>query len=113
MLIWIVVILVLAAITFFWIKLEHQARLVKFAVLTVILILLALSMFVLFNSGEVDLKSPQGIVSAVYLYIGWLGDFAFDMWDLGFQTTGKVVDALNISESDYAKTSTKIKKWNS
>lgn len=83
-------------------KLEHQARLVKVAFLSIIVILLITSMLVLFNSGKIDLSSPGGIVSGVYLYIGWLGEFAVNLWDIGLETTGQVMNAVNVSESPMA-----------
>ena len=99
MILWVIVAIVLALIAFFYMKMEHQARLVKVAVLSIIVILLISSMFVMFNSGEVDLSSPSGVMSGIYLYIGWIGEFVFDLWDIGSETTGKVIDAINISNS--------------
>ena len=99
MFVWIVVIAIIALLLFLWIKLEHQARLIKFVIVTLIVVMLVGSLFLTLSSGETDLSSPKGIVNAVYLYIGWLGGFTVDMWDLGVETTGKVINAMNVSES--------------
>jgi len=99
MIVWVIVIFVLAVIAFFYMKMEHQFRLVKVAVLSAIVLLLGLSMLMMFNSGETDLSSPGAIIGTVYVYVGWLGDFALNMWDIGSDATGRIVDAVNVSDS--------------
>ena len=102
MIIWIVIGLILAVIAFFYMKMEHQFRLVKVTVLSAVVLLLVISMIVVLRSGEMDLSSPSGVVGAVYLYIGWLGEFSFDLWDIGQDVTGRIVKAVNVSNSDFA-----------
>lgn len=97
MMLWVIVGVVVALLAFFYMKLEHQARLMKVAFLSIVVILLIFSMVVMFNSGKVDLSSPGGVISGVYLYIGWLGEFASNLWSIGADTTGRVIDAVNLS----------------
>ena len=40
-----------------------------------------------------------GIQAYYGVSLGWLGDFAIDMWDVGVETTGKVMQSMNVSES--------------
>lgn len=99
MILWVIVAIVLALIAFVYMKMEHQVRLVKVAFLSIVVILLVMSMIVMFNSGEVDLSSPGGVMSGIYLYIGWLGEFSVNLWDISVESTGRVMDAINVSSS--------------
>ena len=99
MIVWVIVIFVLGMIAFFYMKLEHQARLLKVTVLSAIVLLLGFSMLMMFNSGETDFSSPGAIVGSVYVYVGWLGELAVNMWDIGSEATGRIVEAVNVSNS--------------
>jgi hypothetical protein len=99
MIVWVIVIFVLAVIAFFYMKLEHQARLFKVAVLSTIVLLLGFSMLMMFNSGETDFSSPGAVVGSVYVYVGWLGGLAVDMWEIGGEATGRIIEAVNVSNS--------------
>lgn len=99
MIIWVIVIFVLVIIAFFYMKVEHQFRLAKVAILSAIVLLLGLSMFMMFNSGETDLSSPGAVIGSVYVYVGWLGKVAVSMFDIGGDATGRIIEAINVSNS--------------
>lgn len=84
----------------YFIKMEHHTRKIKVVVIIVIGFLLYLSISGIFNSGKVDITSPRGIVNGVYLYVGWLGESITSVWDIGVETTGRVVDAVKLDDEE-------------
>lgn len=97
----IVVVGILLALAFLLLKLEHHGRKIKVVVIILVAVILFLSVSSVFTSSEFDLRSPRGIVNAVYLYAGWLGRTAVGLWDVATETvrmTGNVVK-FNVTES--------------
>lgn len=99
MIVWVIVILLISAVAFFYMKMEHQFRLVKVAMLSAGVLLLGFSMIMMFNSGETDLSSPGAIVGSVYVYVGWLGKLGISMWEITGDATGRIIEAVNVSNS--------------
>tara|TARA_Y100000310_G_scaffold333173_1_gene410167 strand:+ start:159 stop:461 length:303 start_codon:yes stop_codon:yes gene_type:complete len=95
-----VVIGILAIVGLYFLKMEHHTRKIKIIVIALIILLFYVSATGMFNSGNVDVTSPRGIVSGIYLYVGWLGESAASIWDIGVETTGRVVDAVRIEDED-------------
>jgi hypothetical protein len=92
-----VVIGILGVLGLYFLKMEHHTRKIKLIVIALIVLLFYLSATGMFNSGNVDITSPKGIVSGIYLYVGWLGESIGEIWDIGVETTGRVVDAVRIN----------------
>lgn len=93
---------VLVIVGLFFLKVEHHTR--KYKVLGMILIglIIYLSIIGIFSSGQIDMTSPKGIVNGAYLYIGWIGQTASSLWDIGVDTTHIVGNAIkaNVSEEE-------------
>jgi len=91
---------VLVIVGLFLLKIEHHTR--KYKVLGMILIglIIYISVIGIFSSGQVDLTSPKGIVSGVYLYFGWIGQTASSLWDIGVDTTHMVGNAIKVNASE-------------
>lgn len=77
---------------------EHHMRKVKLAVILIIVFLLYLSLSSVFNS-EASLNSPKGIINAVYVYFGWLGQTIGNLWDIGVDTAHTVGNAIKINST--------------
>ncbi len=78
-------------------KMEHHGKKVKLVILVFAGLLIYFSVHAIFNSSDLDLSSPRGILNAVYVYFGWLGKTLSSLWDVGVQTTGRVIEAVNLS----------------
>jgi hypothetical protein len=99
MIFWIVLVfLAVAAILFF--KFEHHFRLFRIALLGFIVVLIYLSMSSVLSSGEVNLDSPRGIVNAVYLYVGWLGETTAELFDIGKDSVALAGNAVKVGETE-------------
>ena len=72
------------------------------ALLGLIVVMIYLSMSSVLSSGSVDVGSPQGIMSALYLYVGWLGETTADLFDIGKDTVGLVGNAIKVENPDRA-----------
>ena len=97
MIFWIVLVfLAVAAILFF--KFEHHFRLFRIAILGLIVVLIYLSMSSVLSSGEVNLDSPRGVVNAVYLYVGWLGETTVELLDIGKDSVALAGNAIKVDE---------------
>ncbi len=79
---------------------EHHTRKIKIIAIALIALLFYVSATGMFNSNNVDITSPRGIVSGIYLYVGWLGESASSIWDIGIETTGRVIDAVRIEDEN-------------
>ncbi|MAH51708.1 hypothetical protein CMI37_38180 [Candidatus Pacearchaeota archaeon] len=98
----ILILLIFILIAFLVLRVEHGGRKVKIVALILIGLLLYFSIANLFTSEKVDLTSPRGIIKAVYIYFGWLGQTASTLWDIGagtFRTVGNAIN-FNVTESD-------------
>lgn len=88
-------------ICLWYIKLEHHTRKVKVTLIIILGAIIYFSMVGIFNSEKVDLTSPRGIVNAVYIYFGWIGQTASSLWDIGSDTVTMVGNAVRLNnESD-------------
>ena len=96
---WIVV-AVLVLLGLWFLQLEHHTRKIKIVVVIALIALLYFSMITIFTSQEVDLTNPRGVVSAVYVYFGWIGQTAGDLWDIGVDTTALVGNAIKINRTE-------------
>ena len=88
---------ILIVLAFMLFRVEHMGRKVKIVSFIIIGLLLYFSIMSLFSSQEVDLKSPRGIVQAVYVYFGWLGQTAGNLWDVGKGTVTAVGNAIKLN----------------
>jgi len=96
---WIAItILILLGLTL--IKLEHHTKAIKMFIILIIGAILYFSIVGLFSSSQVDLTSPRGIINGVYLYVGWMGQTASSLWDIGVDTTNMVGNAIKINNSE-------------
>ena len=84
----------LIVLAFFFFKFEHQGRRVKFIAILIIAILLYFSIISVLGSSGIDLKSPKGIVNAVYMYVGWMGKTVTGLWDVGKSTVSLVGNVI-------------------
>ena len=83
-----------------YIKMEHHGRKVKIVVLVIVGALIYFSMIGIFTSEQVSLTSPRGVVNAVYVYFGWIGQTAGGLWDIGADTVHLVGNAIKIDNSE-------------
>jgi hypothetical protein len=94
------VLIVLGLIVALWyLKIEHNAHKVKIVIIIIIIIVLYFSIVRVFSSDEVDLSSPKGIINGLYVYVGWIGRTLGNLWDVGADTTGRVVEAVKINST--------------
>lgn len=52
------------------------------------------------SSGTVDLTSPRGIINAVYLYVGWLGETTSELFDIGKESFSLAGNAIRVEENE-------------
>ena len=82
-------------------KLEHHAK--KIIIIIIIGFIIYFSVVNHFNSNEVDLSSPSGIINGVYLYAGWVGQTATSLWDIGTDTASLVGNAVKMNTTQEEK----------
>ena len=95
-----VIIAVFILIGLWALKMEHHTRKVKIGVIALVALLIYFSMVGIFTSEKVSLTSPRGIVNAVYIYFGWMGQTAGDLWDIGTDTVTLVGNAIKINNTE-------------
>jgi len=93
----IIIIVVFVLLGLIFLRLEHHGRKIKLIVLVLIGLLLYFSIANLFTSEQTDLSSPKGIMRAVYIYFGWLGQTASKLWDVGKDTVTAVGNAIKFN----------------
>ena len=96
----IIIILVLLFVGFEVIKLEHHAKRLKVVLLIIVAILLYLSIIGMMRSEKVDLSSPSGLMNTAYVYFGWVGQTAVNLWDVGVETVHMVGNAIRNKDDD-------------
>jgi hypothetical protein len=84
----------------FYLKMEHHGRRYKAIIIVILGFLIYFSVVSIFSSEQVDLSSPRGVVNAVYVYFGWMGHAASNLWDVGVETVGMVGNAVKINNSE-------------
>ncbi|MBU3924158.1 MAG: hypothetical protein KJ592_04525 [Nanoarchaeota archaeon] len=83
-----------------YIKMEHHSRKIAIVLMVIIGALIYFSFVGLFTSKQVDLTSPRGVINAVYIYFGWIGQTATNLWDIGVETTHTVGNAIKINNTE-------------
>ena len=97
----VVAIFIVAAL--YYLKLEHHGRKVKVIIILLICVVIYFSIIGIFTSNEVDITSPRGIVKGVYLYVGWIGQTASNLWEVGTDTVKTVGNAIKINNTKTEK----------
>lgn len=98
-----VIIAVFILVGLWYFKLEHHTRKVKVVIAVIIGAMIYFSMMSIFTSEQVDITSPRGIVNAVYIYFGWIGQTATSLWDIGVDTTHMVGNAIKVDKIEEDK----------
>jgi hypothetical protein len=93
-----IIILILIALTL--IKLEHHTKAIKMFLIIIIGAILYFSIISVFSSSQVDLTSPKGIINGAYLYMGWMGQTASSLWNIGEDTVTLVGNAIKINNTE-------------
>ena len=96
----IILILVFILVAFLLLRVEHMGRKVKIIALVLIGLMLYFSVVSLFTAESTDLTSPKGVINAVYVYFGWLGETMVNLWDVGVETTGNVIEATKFNKTE-------------
>ena len=104
---WIIIALLLL-IGFWYIKVEHHTHKIKITILIILVAIIYFSMVGVFSSTKVDLTSPSGVVNAVYVYFGWMGQTITNLWEVGTDTTRTVGNAIRLNGSDNNNPSNRI-----
>jgi len=76
-----------------------MGRKVKVVLIVIIGAMLYFSVVGLFSSEEIDLTSPRGIIRAIYVYFGWLGEAAGNLWNVGKDTVVGVGNAIKMNST--------------
>tara|TARA_Y100000310_G_C20651820_1_gene799852 strand:- start:1693 stop:2004 length:312 start_codon:yes stop_codon:yes gene_type:complete len=84
-------------LAFLVLRVEHLGRKVKIVAIILIGLLIYFSIASIFSSESIDLTSPRGVVNAVYVYIGWIGKTANNLWDVGKDTVNMVGNAIKFN----------------
>ena len=95
-----VIVAIFVVVGLWYLKMEHHSRKMKIVVIVLIGALIYFSMMNIFTSEQVDLTSPRGVVNAVYIYFGWIGQTASNLWDIGADTVSLVGNAVKVNNSD-------------
>ena len=95
-----IIIGVFIIIGLWYIKMEHHNRKVKIVVLVIIGTVIYFSMMGIFTSEQISLSSPRGVVNAVYVYFGWIGQTTSSLWDIGVDTAHLVGNAIKIDKNE-------------
>jgi len=99
---WIAIIF-LVVIGLVYMKMEHHGRKAKLIIIVIVGAIIYLSVVGLFSSEKVDLTSPRGVVSAVYIYFGWIGQTASTLWDIGTNTIEVMGNAIKFNNTEEQK----------
>ncbi len=111
-----ILILICLALGFFIIRISHLEKKIKLIIFLLVCVVLYFSVTGLLATEKVDLTSPRGVVNAVYLYFEWLGGAVKDLWNIGVETTGKVINIVKFNRTENTEQQTikdgmsKIKK---
>jgi hypothetical protein len=85
-----------ALIAYALLKINHHTRKWRLLLIVFLGFLLYFSIMVSFQSNNVDLSSPLGVVNAGGVYLRWAGNSVLDLWDAGVETTTVVGNAIKI-----------------
>lgn len=95
-----IIIGVLIAIGFIFLKFDHHAKLIKTAVMVVLLLLLYFSLSATLKSTETDLSTPTGVIKTIYAYFGWIGQTGAELFDIGKDTVSLVGNVIKINQTE-------------
>lgn len=96
---WVVVgIIVIIGIIFM--QMDHHMQKYKIIVIAIIGLVIYFSILGVFSLEEVDFTSPKSIVSGIYLYMGWMGQAASNLWDIGGDTVSLVGNVVKINGTE-------------
>ena len=98
-----IAIAVLVFIGLILLKLDHHSKKIKIFIILIIGFIIYFSIVGHFNSEQIDITSPRGAVSGVYLYFGWIGQVASNLWDIGVDTKHLVCNAIKINNTEQKK----------
>jgi hypothetical protein len=70
--------------------------------MAVVVVLIYLSMSSVLSSDSVDITSPRGIVNAMYVYVGWLGETTASLFDISKETAVATGNAIKVEEEGKA-----------
>ena len=96
---WVIVVIFLL-LGFIFLRAEHWGRKIKLLAIVLLCLLLYFSIMGMFTSEKIDLTSPRGIANAVYVYFGWIGRTATNLWDVGKDTVSMVGNAIRFNETE-------------
>jgi hypothetical protein len=101
MIIWVAIIF-LAVMSILFFKFEHHLRLLRVALLAIVIIFIYLSMSSVISSESVDISSPKGVASAIYVYIGWLGETTTELFQIGKDAGSLAGNAIKVDNPEEA-----------
>ena len=87
-------------------KIEHHTKKIKILAILFVAAMIYFSIVGHFSSETIDLTSPRGVAKGVYLYFGWIGSTASQLWDIGLDTAHLVGNAIKVNdtkEDDYRR----------
>jgi formate hydrogenlyase subunit 3/multisubunit Na+/H+ antiporter MnhD subunit len=82
-------------------RVDHQGRRIKLLIILIIVISIYISIVGFFSSEELDLKSPRGIIGAIYIYAGWVGDTIGGLWGVGKETIAAAGNVVRGNSTDF------------
>ena len=91
---------VIVVIGIFFLQMEHHMRKYKIIIIAIIGLVIYFSILGVFSSEDIDFKSPKSIVSGIYLYVGWLGQAASNLWDIGGDTVTMVGNVIKVNNTE-------------
>ena len=94
-----IIIGVFVVIGLIFLKMEHHTRKIKVIVIVIIGFILYFSIAGIFMSEQVDITSPRGIINAVYVYFGWIGQTATSLWNIGTDTVSLVGNVIKLNNT--------------
>jgi hypothetical protein len=95
---------ILAVLAFFMVRLEHEGRKIKLVLVAVVIALLYFSIVGFVKSTNAEINSPKDVVSMFYMWFGWMGEKAVDLWGVGEDVVigvGNVVKSNQTQEKTY------------
>ena len=95
-----IIIGVLVVLSFLLFKFEHHGKQIKLIAIVIIALLISFSLIAFFTTSDVDMKTPKGVVSAVYSYIGWVGHSVANLWESKEEITDLVGDAVKLNSTE-------------
>ena len=93
-----IIIGIFVLIALYYLKAEHHAQKIKIIVIILLGAVIYFSIMGVFTSDQADVTSPRGVVNTVYVYFGWIGQTASNLWDVGVDTTHMVGNAIKTDD---------------